>query len=194
MIKFYDRNTAIGWSRSIATDPDVVYLDTETTGFGPNAQIVDIAIVNAAGEIVFESLVRPRGAIPIEATNIHGITDEDVIGAPTWRDVWPDYLNVVWDKRVCAYNARFDFGMVCQDAIRAGFDPLCMARPWECAMEAFAAFSGVRNKTGFAWKNHKLDLAAATFEVARIGHRAASDAQVCRQVVLGMAGVAVGVR
>jgi DNA polymerase III epsilon subunit-like protein len=53
------RAKAIAWAIGVIDDPRVIYLDTETTGFGPRAEIVDIAVVSAAGEVVLESLVQP---------------------------------------------------------------------------------------------------------------------------------------
>ena len=77
-----------GWS----TIPRVVYLDTETTGFGKRAEIVDIAVVGAAGKVLFESLVQPTRRIPADAIAIHGITNADVKDAPEWCDVYDEVL------------------------------------------------------------------------------------------------------
>src|SRR5919106_734709 len=46
------RAKAITWAMGVVGDPRVIYLDTETTGFGPRAEIVDIAVVSSAGEEV----------------------------------------------------------------------------------------------------------------------------------------------
>ena len=40
-----DREAMIEWARTAVCDPQVVFLDTETTGIGPDAEIVDIAVV-----------------------------------------------------------------------------------------------------------------------------------------------------
>ena len=41
-----------------------LYLDTETTGLGRSAEIVDICIVDDAGQVLVDTLVRPRFPIP----------------------------------------------------------------------------------------------------------------------------------
>src|SRR5262245_21463641 len=63
-------------------DLDVVALDTETTGLSPGGgdRIVSVAAVRVRrGEVhrgeAFDALVRPGRAIPLAATQIHGITD-----------------------------------------------------------------------------------------------------------------------
>ena len=42
------RAKSIAWAVEAARDPRVVYLDTETTGFGPRAEIVDIGSYSGA--------------------------------------------------------------------------------------------------------------------------------------------------
>ncbi|RPJ07014.1 MAG: 3'-5' exonuclease, partial [Deltaproteobacteria bacterium] len=58
------------WLRQMAYSPD-----TETTGLDDQAEIVEIAVLNSAGEPVFESLIRPQQPIPPRVITIHGITD-----------------------------------------------------------------------------------------------------------------------
>ena len=57
-----------------------VYLDTETTGLDKTAEIVEIAVVDDAGQILINQLVRPSKPIPAEVTLLHGITNEMVAG------------------------------------------------------------------------------------------------------------------
>jgi DNA polymerase III epsilon subunit-like protein len=84
------RAKAITWAVAAAQDPRVVYLDTETTGFGKRAEIVDIAVVDGGGQVLFESLVRPTRRIPAEVIAIHGITNADVKDAPEWGDLYDE--------------------------------------------------------------------------------------------------------
>lgn len=51
------RQAAVRWAIDIVGRDDVVYLDTETTGLGPDAEIVDIAVVDQAGRVLLNSLV-----------------------------------------------------------------------------------------------------------------------------------------
>jgi DNA polymerase III subunit epsilon len=65
-----------------------IYFDTETTGTRPDKdQIIEIAAFDPQGERTFCSLVRPSIPIPPDATAIHGITEEMVSGAPSFKDV-----------------------------------------------------------------------------------------------------------
>jgi DNA polymerase-3 subunit epsilon len=183
-----DREVARSWAQEVASDPFAVFLDTETTGIGPAAEVIDLAVIGGDGEVVLETLVRPRCPIPPDATRIHGIADADVAGAPAWEQVYPYLVAAIGQRRVVVYNADFDRGVI------AGVCRSCgLAFPlsrWDCAMQAYAAFVGElssgRSRQGYRW--FKLDDAARAFGIEPGGHRAAADARVCRAVVHAMAG------
>lgn len=184
---FCDRGGAVAWARAVACDPDTVYLDTETTGLADAAEILEVAVVAGDGRVLLDTLVRPRQAIPRDATRIHGIGDGDVVGAPDWRIVNAYLCQALVGRRVIVYNAEFDRRLVAQSCRLHGVPaPDCA---WECAMRAFAAFraepAGFRGD--FRW--HRLEVAVATFGAPPGGHRALGDALACRAVVRGMAGV-----
>ena len=47
--KASDRQSAVLWARGLLDSGDVLFLDTETTGLGPQAEIIDLAIVATTG-------------------------------------------------------------------------------------------------------------------------------------------------
>ena len=176
-----DRASAIAWARSVLMRDETVFLDTETTGLGRGAEIVDIAVVTASGEVLVDLMVRPFGRIPFEATQIHGISDEDVAGAPCWSDALDLLRPILFDREIVVYNVGFDRTMLRQCCDRIG--ALVPRAGWHCAMKAFAAYrqERVRGRPGFRW--HSLPAAAAWFGLPAGGHRALADAEVCRRVV-----------
>ena len=119
-----------------------VYLDTETTGLDKADQIVDICVVDDDGNVLVDSLVKPKGPIPLEVIRIHGITDEMVQDAPTWPAIWPQVEAALAGRRVAIYNAEFDVRLMKQSH-RA-----CRL-PWRqtdlnafCIMQLYAQFHG----------------------------------------------------
>jgi DNA polymerase III epsilon subunit-like protein len=179
------RAKAIAWAAGVASDPRVVYLDTETTGFGPRAEIVDIAVVSGAGQVLLESLVRPERRIPVDAIAIHGITDADVRDAPAWCDLYDEVRRVLDGRRIVVYNVIFDQQMVSQACGRYALD--APAADWDCAMKKYAGFYGCWDATKRWYRFQKLERAVIAFGAEPGGHRAAADAFACRTVVLGMA-------
>jgi DNA polymerase-3 subunit epsilon len=179
------RAKAIAWAVTVRDDPRVVYLDTETTGFGPGAEIVDVAVVGGRGDILFNSLVRPNQRIPEEVIAIHGITDADVECVPRWHEVYAHLRQILDGRRIVVYNVTFDRQMVTQSCAQCGL-PLPDA-DWDCAMKKYAGFHGHWDPAKRWYRFQKLERAVLTFGAEPGGHRAAADALACRSVVFGMA-------
>jgi DNA polymerase-3 subunit epsilon len=97
-----------------------VFLDTETTGLDPNAEIIEISVVDHDGSVLFDSLVKPVRPIPLDAVRIHGITDEMVEDARLWPEVWPAVETVLHGRYIGIYNADFDLKMMRQSHRRHG--------------------------------------------------------------------------
>src|SRR6266699_6797910 len=72
-------------------------LDTETTGKLEHRgfQIVEVAIVNQDGQVLYQSLCKPDIAMPSEASEVSGITDAQLASAPTMTEIWPDVVQVL---------------------------------------------------------------------------------------------------
>lgn len=102
---------------------DVVIFDTETTGAGRGARLVEIAGLHARhGKVLrsFQTLVDPETHIPAFVTAIHGITDAMVRGAPRVGSALRDFFEFVGDLPLVAHNASFDRGILRGELERAG--------------------------------------------------------------------------
>lgn len=182
------RAPAVAWAAALAADPDVLFLDTETTGLGPTAEVVDLAVVGHDGRVLLETLVRPLDPIPPDATAIHGLRDADVAIAPAWPAVHDALCRLLAGRPVVVYNAAFDRRLVAQSGARYGL--VLPEVRWECAMLAYAEFRGEPGGRGGRCRWHKLEQAARAFGAAPGGHRAAADALACRAVLFGIAAAA----
>jgi DNA polymerase III epsilon subunit-like protein len=119
-------------------DTDFAVIDTETTGIGADAGIIELAVVHAAyrerPRVAFCVRINPGCPIEPGATSAHGITDADVADAPTFADVLDDFLAAI-EGRVCvAYNAPFDYARLRYEVVRAGRDPSLIPWPWVDAL------------------------------------------------------------
>ena len=99
-------------------------IDTETTGLYPGAdRLVEISIVKITpgedSEVVIDTLINPER--PVAASEIHGITDDDVADAPTFEDIAGDIANAVAGTVVAAYNVYFDMRFIEDEFGRVGF-------------------------------------------------------------------------
>jgi DNA polymerase III epsilon subunit-like protein len=98
-------------------------LDLETTGLNAHSdRVCEAAVVRflADGTIVDEytTLVDPQG--PVQATEHHGISDEDVAGAPTFGEAWPDIYRMLTGSVVVAHNLPFDDRFLSAELARVG--------------------------------------------------------------------------
>lgn len=173
--------TALEW---LADDPLV--LDTETTGLGYQAQIVELAIINAAGEVVLETRLRPTVPIEAGAERVHGIGAADLARAPSWPDVAAEIEALLTGRTVVIFNARFDKGLLRQTAEafgdRAQWLDTVRTR---CAMYLAAEAYGPTNSHGTISLANAMDDAGVEWRGP--AHSAAADALAALDVVKAIA-------
>jgi len=99
--------------------------DIESTGTSPRAdRIVEMALVmllpdGASATHVYRFC--PCIPIPPEATRVHGITDADVAGCPTFAERAAEIAALLRDADIGGYNVlRFDIPMLMEEFRRAG--------------------------------------------------------------------------
>ena len=104
---------------------DVVFLDTETTGFSPeNDRIIEVACIKIKGTNEISSLsilVNPGMPIPMTATAVNKITDNMVKDAKTFAQAYPAISSFLSNSTVVAYNCQFDYAFLQAEAKRNGF-------------------------------------------------------------------------
>ncbi|KAA8816127.1 hypothetical protein CSQ85_11935 [Bifidobacterium rousetti] len=92
------------------TDPVVRVFDTETTGTGPDDEVLALAITDEQGRVLFNHRFKPvtHTAWP-EAQKIHGITPEDVADEKPLYSYKTELDGIFRDTDVLVgYNLRFD--------------------------------------------------------------------------------------
>ena len=103
----------------------LVVLDLETTGtWVEKDRIVEIALVRIlpdGSRQEFESRVNPGMPIPPRVTEITGIRDEDVQGAPRFKEIAPKVLEFIGDADLGGFNVeRFDLVILEREFYAAG--------------------------------------------------------------------------
>ena len=105
----------------------VAFIDLETTGVNLSSdRIVEIAIVKVLPDQerqVKRKLINPEMAIPKASSDIHGITDEMVKDAPTFKQAANEIKQYLENCDLGGYNSnRFDIPMLMEEFLRAGMD------------------------------------------------------------------------
>ena len=108
-----ERRKRVGKGKSLLELPnDYIVVDLETTGLDPvQCEIIEIGAVHVLdGDEVdrFETLIEPSGPLPYYITQITGLTDAELSGAPKIQQILPDFLNYVGDAILVGHNVNFD--------------------------------------------------------------------------------------
>ncbi len=165
-----------------------VYLDTETTGLGPDAEIVEIAIVDSDGTPLVNTLVRPQGEVPWEATQVHGLTAAHLRTAPTWPQVWPHVVRALSGRLVLIYNAEYDLRLMQQTNQRYGIPFEIPGAEFQCLMLLYGEFKGKPSPQGEGYKRWRLEQAGQALGIPLPNsHRALDDTLLARAVHLKLA-------
>lgn len=169
------RNAAIEFAQAkLALKP--VYIDTETTGLGRDAEIVEICVLDHNGRVLIDTLVKPTQSIPWYVTaKVHGITNQMVAKSPTWRDIWPDVAAALADRQVAVFNAAFDERMLRQSHAAHRLRWHLSGAEFFCVMNTYAQFCGQLTNLAAASQRCRLSMQTT--------HRARADAELARGVL-----------
>ena len=101
-----------------------VFVDIETNGgSGQHGRTIEVAAIKVAGgEIIdtYQSLINPGSAIPYWITNLTGITNNDLVHAPSFDDI-ADELHAFMDGSIfAAHNVLFDYSFLKREFAAAG--------------------------------------------------------------------------
>jgi len=102
----------------------IAFFDIEATGTSPNVdRIVELSIVKLMPDNKRETKtwrIDPQRPIPAEVVKIHGISDEDIAGCPTFPEVSREVFEFIGDADLGGYNVlRYDIPMLAEEFFRA---------------------------------------------------------------------------
>ncbi len=105
----------------------IAFIDLESTGINLGTdRIVEIAIVKVqpnGTKTVKRKLINPGIPIPKDSSDIHGITDEMVKDAPTFKQVASEIKQMLDSCDFAGYNSnRFDIPLLMEEFLRAEVD------------------------------------------------------------------------
>jgi DNA polymerase III subunit epsilon len=105
----------------------LAFFDLETTGTNiTHDRIVEIAIIKVVpggDRLTFEKKINPERSIPAEASLIHGIYDNDVKDAPSFKMIAKELVKFLQGCDLAGFNVlRFDIPMLIESFLRSGTD------------------------------------------------------------------------
>lgn len=184
-----DREAVQNWAKSLFELKNFYIVDTETTGTGNRDEVLQIGIVDKHGEVVLDTLVRPTVRVPYSVTQIHGITNEMLVDAPTFSDVYTDLSIKLAGSVLIAYNIDFDWRLLKQSA-DAHKLPMFRVKEKQCAMKTYAKYHGAWNPSQGDYKWQRLGNAALIEDIEVIdAHSALGDVRMTLALLERMAGL-----
>lgn len=141
-------------------------IDTETVGAGPSIEVVELALGDCRGRIVYHTLVRPLYNRLPRSTKSQRFTQNEFADAPEWAEVWTEIASLLDNRLLIAYNAAFDRRALA--AMRVRHRQEATERGWRCAMQLAKTCFGTK-------KNLTLTEACAHYGLQGGTHRADAD-------------------
>jgi DNA polymerase III subunit epsilon len=102
----------------------LVFVDIETNGLSyTNGRIIELAAIRVENGVIVGSinyLLNPGGRIPRFITNLTGITNNDILDAPSFDDIANELLEIMDGAVFVAHNVRFDYSFIKNELSRLG--------------------------------------------------------------------------
>ena len=165
-----------------------VLFDTETTGLDPltGDRIIEIAALELFNDLPtgrhVHRLIHPERDIPADATRVHGITLDKLIGQPRFAEIVDEVLDFFGNDPLVAHNAPFDFGFVDAELARIGRKRLDRARMVDTLALAKARFPGLPNSLDALCRRFAID------QSERTTHNALLDCRLLAEVYIELTG------
>ncbi len=100
-------------------------IDIETTGLSPSQEkITEIAIINHNGSEIeeeFTTLINPEKKIPYRITQMTGINNHMVEGAPKFYEVAKQIVELTEGRTIVGHNVRFDYNFIRNEFLSLGY-------------------------------------------------------------------------
>lgn len=167
--------------------------DTETTGFGRDARILELALIyfNDDGKIVdiLSSRFNPEGVDwqdpdVLGALKCNGVVPSDLEGCPRFETIAYDIKQAFKREKLwVAHNVSFDLRMIDQEMRRCGLVTLPIQQEYQAAIDCTMKLDRKLNPRRL---HSMLDTAETWGVVLDNAHTAEADAKACGEVYYRM--------
>ena len=166
---------------------DFVIVDTETTGISKRCSIIEVSALrcrNFEPVELFTTFVNPQKEIPIEITNLTGITSEMLSNSPEFYQISQSLLEFIGNDAVVGHNLKFDVEFLFVNNAnlfkqkRKYFDTLTFAKKVLKAPKYKYVDGNYKKDYESDWDvdDYKLDTLCEYYDIYRDNaHRSASD-------------------
>ncbi|WP_376876084.1 DNA polymerase III subunit epsilon [Albirhodobacter sp. R86504] len=166
-----------------------IVLDTETTGFEPSEghRIVEIGAVELLNHMptgkTYHQYINPERDMPVDAFNVHGISEEFLADKPKFAAVGQEFLDFIGlDAKLVIHNAAFDMKFLNFELQKAGLAKIPNDRAVDTLMIARRKFPGSPASLDALCRRFNIDNSSRTL------HGALLDSEILAEVYLELIG------
>ncbi len=165
-----------------------IVLDTETTGFKPaeGDRIVEIGCVELVNHVAtgrtWHQYINPQRDMPVEAFNVHGLSEEFLSDKPLFADIADDFLAFVEDAPLVIHNASFDMAFLNHELTMVGRPNLPSEQAVDTLLIARRKHPSGPNSLDALCRRYNVD------NSGRTKHGALLDSEILAEVYLELIG------
>ncbi len=165
-----------------------IVLDTETTGLDPKQgdRLVEIGCVEIADLVptgrTYQVYLNPERSMSVGASQITGITDEQLKDCPRFAEIVEEFLAFLGDAPLVIHNAEFDIGFLNAELARLDLPALNPARVIDTIALARKKFPGQKNSLDALCRRLGVD------DSRRSLHGALLDSEILAEVYAELSG------
>lgn len=165
-----------------------IVLDTETTGMDPNDghRIVEIGCVELENHVPtgrhLQLYINPERDVPLEATAVHGITNEFLADKPVFSQIYTEFTDFIEGGNLVIHNAEFDMKFLNWELAQVGHKPIAWNRVVDTLGMARTKFPGSPANLDALCRRFGIDNTERTY------HGALLDSELLAEVYLELLG------
>lgn len=163
-----------------------IVLDTETTGLDYllSDRIIEIGAVELIDNHIigkeFQVFINPGKELTKDSINIHGITNQDLEGKPSFQAIYKPFVNFIGDSTIIAHNAEFDRRIINLELSILGYPTLPQERFIDSLFLAKILFKGERVSLDYLCEKFNIDTSS------RVKHGALIDSKLLAKLYIEM--------
>lgn len=165
-----------------------IVLDTETTGLNPmdGHRLVEIGCLELHNHMptgrTFHTYINPERDMPVEAFEVHGLSDDFLADKPLFKDIVEEFLAFIGEDMLVIHNANFDMRFLNHELAKAKYPKLKFSRTLDTLMIAREKFPGSPASLDALCRRFRID------NSNRVRHGALLDAELLADVYLELMG------
>lgn len=156
-----------------------VVIDTETTGMTADDEVIELAVVDMDGTVLYDSTFCPVTEVNCFATAVNHLTNDCLCDSPDFADEWSKIKALIDDRKILAHNGKFDKRVIKQTLEKRNIDSMVVDSLFCCCYDSLSIAKKYLNLQSYSLENiaHSLGIKRAE------SHRAADDCMMTLEVL-----------